>query len=121
MPAVYRALTAATTAGARLCPATRALRARRTSCGTIRGFFATARSTFQTLMRICRSVNSSMVNLARLIGPSIAGVVIAPVGEGWCFFIDGVSYIAVIVGLLRMRIVRREAAPPRRIPSFSGR
>lgn len=57
------------------------------------------------------ALNSSMVNLARLIGPSIAGVVIASTGEGWCFLIDGVSYIAVIVGLLRMRIVRREAAP----------
>ncbi len=55
------------------------------------------------------ALNSSMVNLARLIGPSIAGVVIASTGEGWCFLIDGVSYIAVIVGLLRMRIVRPEA------------
>jgi len=56
------------------------------------------------------ALNSSMVNLARLIGPSIAGVVITWAGEGWCFFIDGVSYIAVIVGLLKMRITRREAA-----------
>jgi MFS family permease len=57
------------------------------------------------------ALNSSMVNVARLIGPSIAGVVIASTGEGWCFAIDGVSYIAVIVGLLRMRIVRQAAAP----------
>ena len=57
------------------------------------------------------ALNSSMVNLARLIGPSIAGVVIASTSEGWCFLIDGVSYVAVIVGLLRMRIVRRETAP----------
>jgi len=54
------------------------------------------------------ALNSSMVNLARLIGPSIAGVVIAWTSEGWCFLIDGVSYVAVIVGLLRMRIVRRQ-------------
>ena len=54
------------------------------------------------------ALNSSMVNLARLLGPSIAGVVIAATNEGWCFFIDGVSYVAVIVALLRMRI----AAPP---------
>ncbi len=54
------------------------------------------------------ALNSSMVNAARLIGPSIAGVVIAAVGEGWCFFIDGVSYIAVLVALLMMRIARRE-------------
>jgi MFS family permease len=57
------------------------------------------------------ALNSSMVNLARLVGPSIAGVVIATAGEGWCFLIDGVSYVAVIVALLRMRIARRAAAP----------
>jgi len=50
------------------------------------------------------ALNSSLVNAARLIGPSIAGVVIAVVGEGWCFFIDGVSYIAVIASLLAMRV-----------------
>jgi MFS family permease len=50
------------------------------------------------------AINSSMVNLARLIGPSIAGVVIAATNEGWCFFIDGVSYIAVIISLLMMRV-----------------
>jgi MFS family permease len=50
------------------------------------------------------ALNSSMVNAARLIGPSIAGVVIAAVGEGWCFAIDGVSYVAVIVALLQMRL-----------------
>ena len=50
------------------------------------------------------ALNSSMVNLARLVGPSIAGVVIAATSEGWCFLIDGVSYVAVIVALLRMRI-----------------
>ncbi len=60
------------------------------------------------------ALNSSMVNLARLLGPSIAGVVIATLGEGWCFLIDGVSYIAVLVALLRMRIVRSDAAPPPR-------
>ena len=50
------------------------------------------------------AINSSMVNVARLIGPSLAGLVIAATNEGWCFFIDGVSYIAVIVSLLMMRI-----------------
>src|SRR6201995_1198465 len=50
------------------------------------------------------AINSSMVNLARLIGPSLAGVVIAATNEGWCFFIDGVSYIAVIISLLLMRV-----------------
>jgi len=50
------------------------------------------------------AINSSMVNVARLIGPSLAGIVIAATNEGWCFFIDGVSYIAVIASLLMMRI-----------------
>ena len=51
------------------------------------------------------ALNSSMVNAARLIGPSIAGLVIAASSEGWCFLIDGFSYIAVILSLLAMRIV----------------
>jgi MFS family permease len=50
------------------------------------------------------AINSSMANGARLIGPAIAGLVIAAVGEGWCFLIDGVSYFAVIASLLLMRI-----------------
>jgi len=50
------------------------------------------------------AINSSMVNGARLIGPAIAGLVIAAFGEGWCFLIDGVSYFAVIASLLMMRI-----------------
>jgi MFS family permease len=50
------------------------------------------------------AISSSMVNAARLIGPSIAGLVIAAVGEGWCYFIDGISYFAVIASLLLMRI-----------------
>ena len=50
------------------------------------------------------AINSSMVNTARLIGPSLAGLLIAATNEGWCFLIDGVSYIAVIVSLLMMRI-----------------
>jgi MFS family permease len=50
------------------------------------------------------ALNSSMVNVARLIGPSVAGLVIAATNEGWCFLLDGLSYIAVLVALLRMRI-----------------
>ncbi len=50
------------------------------------------------------ALNSSMVNLARLVGPSLAGAVIALSGEGACFLIDGVSYIAVIASLLAMRL-----------------
>lgn len=50
------------------------------------------------------ALNSSMFNGARIIGPAIAGVLVAQIGEGWCFFVNGASYIAVIVGLLLMRI-----------------
>jgi MFS family permease len=50
------------------------------------------------------AINSSMVNVARLIGPSLAGMLIAVSNEGWCFTVDGVSYIAVIASLLMMRI-----------------
>jgi MFS family permease len=50
------------------------------------------------------ALNSSMVNGARLVGPALAGIVIASAGEGWCFAIDGVSYIAVIVSLLMMNV-----------------
>ena len=60
------------------------------------------------------ALNSSMVNAARLIGPSIAGVIIAAVGEGYCFLLDGISYIAVIVSLLLMRITLEQARPPQR-------
>jgi MFS family permease len=60
------------------------------------------------------AINSSMVNMARLIGPSLAGMLIAATNEGWCFFVDGVSYLAVIASLLMMRlhapVVKREAA-----------
>jgi MFS family permease len=50
------------------------------------------------------ALNSSMVNLARLVGPSLAGIIIAAFGEGYCFLIDGVSYLAVIASLLMMRL-----------------
>jgi MFS family permease len=56
------------------------------------------------------ALNSSMVNAARLLGPSIGGVLIAAVGEGWCFVIDSASYLGVIGSLLAMRV-----APPERI------
>ncbi|MGH8275380.1 MAG: MFS transporter [Steroidobacteraceae bacterium] len=50
------------------------------------------------------ALNSSMFNGARVIGPAIAGVLVAWIGEGWCFFANAVSYIAVIIGLLLMRL-----------------
>lgn len=50
------------------------------------------------------ALNSSMVNAARLVGPSVGGIIIAAVGEGWCFTLDGISYLAVIASLLAMKI-----------------
>src|ERR1043165_303667 len=50
------------------------------------------------------ALNSSMVNGARIVGPAVAGILVASIGEGWCFLLNGVSYIAVIGGLLMMRI-----------------
>jgi MFS family permease len=79
--------------------------------GVINAFDMPGRQSFMIRMVENRSdlsnaiaINSSMVNVARLIGPSLAGIVIAATNEGWCFFIDGVSYIAVIASLLMMRI-----------------
>jgi len=54
------------------------------------------------------ALNSSMFNGARLIGPSIAGVLIAAFGEGMCFLIDGISYIAVVIALMAMNIKPKE-------------
>ncbi|HYR30515.1 MAG TPA: MFS transporter [Gemmatimonadales bacterium] len=50
------------------------------------------------------ALNSSMFNAARIVGPAVAGVVIGAAGVGMCFFLNGVSYVAVIVGLLAMRL-----------------
>lgn len=60
------------------------------------------------------ALNSSMFNGARLVGPPLAGLVIAAAGEGACFLIDSVSYLAVIATLLMMRVPARPARPPRR-------
>ncbi|HXR34294.1 MAG TPA: MFS transporter [Verrucomicrobiae bacterium] len=54
------------------------------------------------------ALNSSTFNGARVVGPAIAGFTILLVGEGWCFFLNGLSFVAVIVALLLMRIPRGE-------------
>ena len=56
------------------------------------------------------ALNSSMFNGARVIGPALAGIVVAAIGEGWCFFANGVSFIAVIAGLAMMKINRPRMA-----------
>ncbi len=53
------------------------------------------------------AVNSSMVNAARLLGPSLGGVIIAAAGEGWCFMIDAISYIAVLGSLVMMKVPQK--------------
>jgi MFS family permease len=63
------------------------------------------------------ALNSSMFNGARVIGPSIAGILVASYGEGWCFFANAVSYIAVIAGLLLMR-VQKTAAEKHNVSPF---
>ncbi len=79
--------------------------------GCINAFDMPGRQSFMVMMvddkrdlQNAIAINSSMVNVARLIGPSLAGMLIAVSSEGWCFLIDGISYIAVIVSLLRMRL-----------------
>jgi len=58
------------------------------------------------------ALNSSMFNGARVVGPAIAGLTVAVVGEGWCFLANGVSFVAVIAALLAMRIAPVAPAPP---------
>ncbi|HVZ19007.1 MAG TPA: MFS transporter, partial [Terriglobales bacterium] len=57
------------------------------------------------------ALNSSLFNGARIVGPAVAGMLIAKIGEGWCFFGNGISYIAVITGLLMMRIAKVDRRP----------
>ena len=79
--------------------------------GFINAFDTPARQAFVVEMVEDRSdlanaiaLNSSMVNGSRIIGPSIGGVIIAAVGEGWCFTIDAISYVFVIASLIAMRV-----------------
>ncbi|HTM17320.1 MAG TPA: MFS transporter [Terracidiphilus sp.] len=83
--------------------------------GLINAFDMPARQSFMIQMVEDRAdlsnaiaINSSMVNMARLVGPSLAGLLIAVKNEGWCFLVDGISYIAVIISLLMMRVPRIE-------------
>ncbi len=83
--------------------------------GTVNAFDIPARQSFlvemvgrEDLMNAI-ALNSSMFNGARIIGPAIAGILVANIGEGWCFFANAVSYIAVIIGLFLMHIRPRRA------------
>jgi MFS family permease len=87
--------------------------------GVINAFDTPARQAFVVAMIDDRAdlpnaiaLNSSMVNASRVLGPSIGGVLIAAVGEGWCFMVDAVSYLAVIASLLAMRVSPRSRPRP---------
>lgn len=91
--------------------------------GVINTFETPARQSFVIQMIDDRSalsnaiaLNSSIVNAGRLVGPAIAGIVIAWVGEGYCFLIDGVSYLAVLYSLLAMKnLLPGLRNPPRHV------
>ncbi|HZU28539.1 MAG TPA: MFS transporter [Bryobacteraceae bacterium] len=57
------------------------------------------------------ALNSSMFNGARIVGPAVAGVLVAAIGEGWCFAANAISYIAVITGLFMMNVPRSAQKP----------
>ncbi|HEX4136824.1 MAG TPA: MFS transporter [Bryobacteraceae bacterium] len=85
--------------------------------GVVNAFDIPARQSFLVEM-VGRSdlmnaiaLNSSMFNSARIVGPAIAGILVAKIGEGWCFFANGISYIAVIIGLLLMEVKPFRPAP----------
>jgi MFS family permease len=86
--------------------------------GLINAFDMPARQAFVVQMVTDRAdlpnaiaLNSTLINASRLLGPSIGGVIIAWVGEGWCFAIDAVSYLAVIGSLLAMTVASAEVPP----------
>ena len=57
------------------------------------------------------ALNSSLFNGARIVGPALAGLVVAAVGEGWCFLLNAVSFLAVIVSLLAIKITIEDIRP----------
>jgi len=86
--------------------------------GIINAFDTPARQSFVVEMVEDRAdlpnaiaLNSSMVNASRILGPSIGGIIIGAVGEGWCFAIDALSYVAVIGSLFAMRLTPRQRPP----------
>lgn len=58
------------------------------------------------------ALNSTMFNGARIVGPALAGILVAAVGEGWCFALNAASYLAVLCGLLAMKLPPREKIRP---------
>ncbi|HPS41236.1 MAG TPA: MFS transporter [Anaerolineaceae bacterium] len=90
--------------------------------GTANAFDAPARQAFVVEMvpkedlTNAIALNSSIFNLGTVIGPSVAGLVYAWLGPGWCFTINAISFIAVLIALFLMRIPKREYVPPTQSP-----
>ncbi|MGO9230555.1 MAG: MFS transporter [Bryobacteraceae bacterium] len=90
--------------------------------GMVNAFDIPARQSFQVEMvgkadlMNAIALNSSMFNASRVIGPAIAGILVAAIGEGWCFFANAVSYVAVITSLLMMNVEPRERGVPGESP-----
>jgi MFS family permease len=87
------------------------------SLGFVNAFDMPARQAFVVEMVEKRSdmpnaiaLNSAMVNASRLIGPAVAGILVALVGEGYCFLINAISFMAVIAALLAMKIKKFQPA-----------
>ncbi|MBI5441865.1 MAG: MFS transporter [Deltaproteobacteria bacterium] len=85
--------------------------------GIVNAFDMTVRQTFVVDLVDRRedlgnaiALNSSMVNAARLVGPSVAGLLIAVVGEGFCILLNTLSYVPVLAALAAIRV------PPRSLP-----
>ncbi len=78
--------------------------------GTINAFDMPGRQSFIVDMvgkedlRNAIALNSAVFNSARMVGPAVGGVIIGILGVGWCFFLNGISFIAVIIGLLMMDV-----------------
>ena len=88
-----------------------------TLLGVVNAFDIPARQAFQAELVSkadlinAIALNSSMFNGARIIGPALAGILVAAVGEGWCFALNALSYLAVLAGLLAMSLPARPARP----------
>jgi MFS family permease len=82
--------------------------------GVVNAFDIPARQSFivemvgKTDLMNAIALNSSMFNGSRIVGPAVAGILVASIGEGWCFFVNAVSYIAVLIGLFLMNVERHE-------------
>ena len=99
-----------------------------TLLGTVNAFDIPARQAFvvdmvgrEDLINAI-ALNSSMFNAARIIGPAVAGVLVAAIGEGWCFLANSISYIAVITGLRLMQVAPRKTTAAGRgaVPVLEG-